>query len=88
MTRLAALALLSLAACAPGAGNYRVGDLQGEEFLRVRSGPGLGYEVLTGLTEGSMVRRGACEQVGGTSWCRVAANGTLGYVAGAYLDPV
>ena len=57
-------------------------------MLKLRAGPGLGYNVIVGLPNGTVVRVHSCEQVGGTSWCSVSlqrARGLKGYVSGTYL---
>jgi uncharacterized protein YraI len=90
LPRLSVLVLLSaLAGCSvPVAGVEVVGDLRGEEFLRMRAGPGLGYAVVLGLPEGTEVVRRDCVTELGQPWCRVMlanAPTITGFVAEDYL---
>lgn len=58
------------------------------EMLKLRSGPGLGYRVIVGLPEGTVLRTHGCNRVGGTPWCKVSlkeVRGLSGYVSGHYL---
>lgn len=96
-TRAFGLVLVTLlAACSAGAGNVTgtgtrsetVGNLRGEEFLRMRAGPGLGFAVILGLPEGTAVTRRRCVTEVGQLWCRVALvewPGVTGYVSADYL---
>ncbi len=95
-TRALSLVLLAaLAGCATGdpgprPGTETVGNLRGEEFLRLRAGPGLGYAVVLGLPEGTSVRRRTCVTEAGQLWCRIALADwptVTGYVSADYLTP-
>ena len=90
VTRAHVLVLvLALAGCAvTGAGVEVVGNLAGEEFLRLRAGPSLGYAPILGLPEGTEVIRKDCVTELGQLWCRVAladAPNITGFVAEDYL---
>ena len=90
VTPLRSLMVLAyLAGCSPGGGpTEEVGNLGGEEFLRLRAGPGLGYATLLGLPEGTEVIRQGCVTELGQLWCRVglaAAPGVSGHVSADYL---
>lgn len=59
------------------------------ELLKLRSGPGLGYNVILGLPDGTVVLRRGCTTEVGQLWCRVslaAAPGVTGYVSADYLS--
>ena len=51
--------------------------------LNLRSGPGLGYDVIGAMPAGSGVRVLRC----GPSWCRVAFNDTTGYASRKFISP-
>jgi uncharacterized protein YraI len=60
-----------------------------DDFLRLRSGPSLGYGVILGLPDGTEVLRRDCVTELGQLWCRVAlarAPGISGYVSADYLS--
>ena len=86
---LACLALLTLAACAAGPGTrVTVQGVGEDDFLRLRTGPGLGYRAILGLPDGTEVVRRDCVTEVGQLWCRVAladAPALTGYVADDYL---
>ncbi|MDQ2066839.1 SH3 domain-containing protein [Xinfangfangia sp. CPCC 101601] len=85
------LGLLSLGpqtALADQRGIHEVVGVKGEDMLKLRSGPGVGYTVIVGLPNGAEVWVQSCERSGNTSWCKVslkAARGLKGYVSSAYL---
>ena len=59
------------------------------ELLKLRSGPGLGYNVILGLPDGTVVLRRDCTTELGELWCRVslaAAPSVTGFVAARYLS--
>lgn len=66
-------------------------EVQGVEegdMLKMRMGPGTGFNVVVGLPNGTIVRVHSCQQTGGTRWCKVGldqAPGLRGYVSRAYL---
>lgn len=65
-----------------------VASLGSEDFLKLRAGPGLGFQVILGLPEGTALRRKDCVTELGQLWCQVAlaeAPGVTGYVAADYL---
>ncbi len=92
--------LIALAAAALSAGlsaepaaagwrdRYEVFDVKGDDMLKMRAGPGTGYNVIVGLPNGAVVRIDSCQLIGGTRWCKVAleqARGLKGYVSSSYL---
>ncbi len=88
---LAALAL-TLAGCAPMGGgpygDYEVAGVEDGDMLKLRAGPGTGFDVIAGLPNGTVLRLAGCERTGGTRWCRATAQearGLSGYVSWAYL---
>ena len=69
-------------------GYYEVFGVEGEDMLKMRAGPGIGYKVIVGLPNGTVLRIHSCEQTGGTRWCKATlkqARGLKGYVSWAYL---
>ncbi len=69
-------------------GRYEVYGVEGDDMLKMRAGPGIGYNVIVGLPNGTVVRVRSCQQTGSTRWCKVAldrAPGLKGYVSWAYL---
>jgi uncharacterized protein YraI len=90
-----ALTVLMLAggsvAKAESSGFYEVVGVAEDDMLKLRAGPGVGYNVVLGLPNGAVVWLRDCQRSGNTSWCRVAlkeARGLKGYVSGAYLRKV
>lgn len=60
-----------------------------DELLKLRSGPGLGYNVILGLPDGTVLDRRSCVTEVGQLWCRVAladAPRVQGYVSADYLS--
>lgn len=55
------------------------------DTLRLRTGPGVGYEAVGGIPSGAcgVVRAGGCRG----SWCQVSWQGRIGWVNASYLDP-
>ncbi|MDQ1846870.1 SH3 domain-containing protein [Gemmobacter fulvus] len=89
---LAAAVVGTLGTAAPataGPGRYyEVTGVDEDDMLKMRAGPGIGYRVIVGLPNGTLLRVYSCEQSGGTRWCKVAlkqARGLEGYVSWAYL---
>jgi uncharacterized protein YraI len=84
------LALMLLAGCSQGdAGQTVVEGVGPEEFLKLRTGPGLGYSIVLGLPDGTSLVRRDCVTELGQLWCRVslsAAPQITGYVAADYLS--
>ncbi|MGR3272313.1 SH3 domain-containing protein [Thalassococcus profundi] len=59
-----------------------------DDMLKMRGGPGIGFSVIVGLPNGTVLRVQSCQSTGGTRWCKVAldrAPGLKGYVSAAYL---
>lgn len=84
----AVLAVSAGAATAGPAGFYQVTGVGAEDMLKMRAGPGTGYNIILGLPNGTVVRVLSCEPSGGTSWCKVylkQARAMKGYVSEAYL---
>ena len=91
-TFLAALAAGMIGAAPAAAlaesGAYEVVGVEEGDLLKMRAGPGIGYRVIVGLPNGTVLRVQGCEQTGSTRWCRVSMNearGLRGYVSWAYL---
>ncbi len=90
LAALMVVAALPLAtpALAGTRGTYEVYGVKGEDMLKLRAGPGLGYKIIVGLPNDTVVHVRSCELIGGTRWCKVSldiARGLTGYVADAYL---
>jgi len=91
MAALATTAAGLLAVAAPAYAldrYYQVGGVAADDMLKLRAGPGVGFKVIAGLPNGTVLRVFSCEQTGGTRWCKVAlkqAPGLKGYVSWAYL---
>ncbi len=69
-------------------GRYEVFGVEEGDMLKMRAGPGTGFNVIVGLPNGTALRVHSCEQTGGTRWCRVSldrARSLKGYVSWAYL---
>ena len=84
-----ALTVLILAATPVGAAPLaEVIGVEDGDMLKLRSGPGMGYSVVVGLPNGTMVRNHGCTRVGGTPWCKISlkdVRALKGYVSGHYL---
>lgn len=96
MRRAIIVALAAAALVTPGAdpaqaepvGDYQVNGVEGDDMLKLRAGPGTGYNVILGLPNGTVLRLHSCEQTGSTRWCKVSlkqARGLKGYVSRGYL---
>ncbi|MEP1354047.1 MAG: SH3 domain-containing protein [Tateyamaria sp.] len=60
-----------------------------DEMLKLRAGPGLDYNVVLGLPDGTSLNRRACVTEVGQLWCQVsltAAPQIIGYVSADYLS--
>jgi hypothetical protein len=81
--------LALLAGCSgPVGGGAVVTGVGEDDFLRLRTGPGLGFRPILGLPDGAEVTRRDCVSELGQLWCRVSlrdAPGISGYVAADYL---
>jgi uncharacterized protein YraI len=70
-------------------GFYEVVGVEGDDLLKMRAGPGVGYKIVVGLPNGTALWVQSCEPSGNTSWCKVSlkqARGLKGYVSSAYLQ--
>lgn len=86
----ALLTLSLVAACTSGPVGSRavVNRVGANDFLKLRAGPGLGFQVILGLPDGTELKRGDCVTELGQEWCRVTlarGPGISGYVAADYL---
>lgn len=75
-------------AVAASFGDYEVFGVEDEDMLKLRAGPGIGYNVIVGLPNGTNLRVHSCQQTGGTRWCIVSlkkAPRLKGHVSWAYL---
>lgn len=83
-------ALILLAACTTANGGRAVVKGAGpDDLLKLRYGPGLGYQVKLGLPDGTELRRHDCVTEMGQLWCRVSlakAPAMSGYVSADYLS--
>lgn len=82
-------AFLFLASCANPPASRAVVTGANPELLKLRGGPGLGYNVILGLPDGTVVIRRECMTELGELWCRVvlaAAPSMTGFVAARYLS--
>ncbi len=60
----------------------------GDELLKLRSGPSLGFNIIMGLPEGTVLNRRTCLTEVGQLWCEVSladAPEVSGYVSADYL---
>ncbi|MGZ9810712.1 SH3 domain-containing protein [Pseudoroseicyclus sp. H15] len=94
MRRHALLLLLALplAGCAavPLGEQVVVQNTGEEEFLNLRAGPSLGYSVILGLPEGTLLTQRSCVTELNQLWCQVSlanAPGVTGYVSADYIAP-
>lgn len=83
-------AMFFLTGCAVTSGERVVVKGAGPtELLKMRAGPGLGFKVVLGLPEGTLLTRRDCVTEVGQLWCRVSlakAPGISGYVSADYLS--
>lgn len=87
---LGAVALWALTGTAEAGwlGRWEVFGVGEDDMLKMRAGPGVGFAVIVGLPDGSVVRVYDCQRTGATKWCEVAldvAPGLRGYVSEAYI---
>jgi uncharacterized protein YraI len=84
------LAVVLLAGCAElAAGRTVVQGTGSDELLKLRAGPGLGFSVILGLPDGTVLIRRACVTEMGQLWCQVSladAPQLTGYVSADYLS--
>lgn len=60
-----------------------------DELLKLRAGPGIGYNVVLGLPDGTLLDRRGCVTEVGQLWCKVSlatAPRVTGYVSADYLS--
>lgn len=84
-----------ITACAPMAAalgdNFEVAGVEEGDMLKLRAGPGTGFQILAGLPNGTPLRVQSCQQTGSTRWCKVTSQqsrGLSGYVSWAYLSEI
>ena len=86
----AILTIMLVVGCSQIAGDRVVVERAGpDDLLKLRSGPGLGYNVVLGLPDGTSLIRRDCVTEVGQLWCRVSlaeAPGGTGYVSADYLS--
>jgi len=86
----AILTIMLVVGCSEIAGDRVVVERAGpDDLLKLRSGPGLGYNVVLGLPDGTSLIRRDCVTEVGQLWCRVSlaeAPGVTGYVSADYLS--
>ena len=83
------VAFLFLASCTNLPVSRAVVTGANPELLKLRDGPGLGYAVILGLPDGTVVLRRGCTTEVGELWCQVslaAAPSMTGFVAARYLS--
>ena len=84
------VALMLSAGCVGGPARRAVVEGAGaEELLNLRAGPGLGYRVILGVPDGTVVMRQDCVTELGQLWCRVSlpdAPGLSAYASADYLS--
>ena len=85
----AILTIMLVVGCSEIAGDRVVVERAGpDDLLKLRSGPGLGYNVVLGLPDGTSLIRRDCVTEVGQLWCRVSladAPRITGYVSADYL---
>lgn len=67
----------------------KVAGVEADDMLKLRAGPGVGYRIIVGLPNGTVLRMFDCQQTGSTRWCKVSmkqARGLTGYVNATYLQ--
>lgn len=86
----AALVIALTSGCAFGGGDRTVVKGAGpDELLKLRAGPGLGYKVIVGLPDGTVLTRRHCVTEVGQRWCNVSladAPRITGYVSSDYIS--
>ncbi len=83
------IALTLVAGCATlGGDRVTVTGTGPDELLKLRSGPGLGFNIIMGLPDGTVLNRRTCVTEVGQLWCDVSLAdnpGVTGYVSADYL---
>lgn len=85
----ALLGIFILAGCSGLASGNTVVERAGDDLLKLRAGPGLNYNVILGLPDGTQLNRRNCLTELGQRWCQVslaAAPQVTGYVSADYLS--
>ncbi|MGR3465818.1 SH3 domain-containing protein [Limimaricola sp.] len=85
----ALLALMLISGCGVSGSRTVVEGAGPDELLKLRAGPGLGYNVILGLPDGTRLIRRDCVTEVGQLWCRVSladAPGITGHVSEDYLS--
>jgi uncharacterized protein YraI len=89
LTTTVLFAVLAIANCTVVPAERAVVQGAGAELLKLRAGPGLGYNVILGLPDGTSVLRRECKTEVGQLWCQVSlanAPSVTGYVSADYLS--
>ncbi|WP_416881274.1 SH3 domain-containing protein [Marivita sp.] len=85
------LTLMLVSGCTSGLGSSAVVSGAGpDELLKLRAGPGLGFRVILGLPDGTLLIQRDCVTEAFQLWCRVSlatAPSVTGYVSADYLIP-
>lgn len=84
---LVAVVLAFVAGCAANSAAV-VSGAGPDDLLKLRAGPGLAFNIIMGLPDGTRLIRQDCVTELGQRWCRVAladAPGVTGYVSADYL---
>jgi uncharacterized protein YraI len=82
------LALTLIAGCSADLGGRSTVQNAGDDMLKLRAGPGLGYRIILGLPDGTQLNRSACVTEIGQLWCKVSladAPQVKGYVSADYI---
>ncbi|MGR3592801.1 MAG: SH3 domain-containing protein [Limimaricola soesokkakensis] len=85
----ATLTLMLVSGCAASGSRTVVEGAGPDELLKLRGGPGLDYNVILGLPDGTRLLRRDCVTEVGQLWCRVSlanAPSITGYVSEDYLS--
>jgi len=87
---LSIVALIFVAGCADlTAERVVVAGTGPDELLKLRAGPGLGFNIIMGLPDGTVLNRRGCVTEVGQLWCDVSladAPEVTGYVSADYLS--
>ena len=71
-------------------GQYEVFGVEEGDMLKLRAGPGTGFNELLGMPNGTVVNVRTCTSTGATRWCEVTladSREVRGYASYAYLRP-
>ncbi|MEJ8563033.1 SH3 domain-containing protein [Yoonia sp. GPGPB17] len=83
-------AFIIFAGCSSVGSNRTVVERTGpEQLLKLRSGPGLGFNIIMGLPDGTELNLRDCVTEVGQRWCQVSladAPQVTGYVSADYLS--